>query len=582
MGEESGDESSEDSASGSIDESELWQRFVSTYTRVGVSSDDASNSSSDTELDSFAINRMASGECEDLLPSGVETGMEALKQDFEKILGRSRGGEKYVSRPVDFKKGGSRFRSWTRQIGNITKPYDKPCKSKSGPMGWRPSSCPELVVVDLDGVTCRYVQRGHGTGERKNMFYGRVVSSKPVAMDDFIYYFELGVSCNAGAPCGVSVGFSLEDRVDPKHDSSTSLGSSKLSVAYCGANGSIWARGKKIGGSHSMSFGDGDCVGCGINRVLRQVFFTKNGKLVYTTDTTWEGLRIFASAQLHNHGDVIAARFFPPGFQFDVEATVRQMIDDRETEIKSYKSKRELAPAMVREYLEFHGYEKTLDAFSSESDPTTNLADENSRALSSVFSEKYITSNKVGTSWLDNPPQFASLSKRASLRRMIMKGEPLIALETMRKWFPKCVLEFLENVGVVEQLNSQAFVELIRERKIEAAILFARTNLKKNTSANDLVALIAYEDPVASPYRHLMSEEQKELVADSVNRAIISYPRKQGFTRIKDSDEESCYQDGDGKLGDENDFRNATTALENVITQLTVTNILLGRYHTLS
>lgn len=53
-------------------------------------------------------------------------------------------------------------------------------------------------------------------------------------------------------------------------------------------------------------------------------------------------------------------------------------------------------------------------------------------------------------------------------------------------------------------------------------LLTANTETHPNTQPQDVVALIAYESPEASPLAHLLSMAQREKVADAINAAVLS------------------------------------------------------------
>jgi len=84
-------------------------------------------------------------------------------------------------------------------------------------------------------------------------------------------------------------------------------------------------------------------------------------------------------------------------------------------------------------------------------------------------------------------------------------------------------------------LQSQCFIELIKNGKIEEAVKFAQQNLskfvngkaerkltgKEESFLQEVLGLLAYEDPSNSPLGHLLQISQREIAADAVNTAIL-------------------------------------------------------------
>ncbi|GLC41896.1 hypothetical protein PLESTM_001263500 [Pleodorina starrii] len=67
--------------------------------------------------------------------------------------------------------------------------------------------------------------------------------------------------------------------------------------------------------------------------------------------------------------------------------------------------------------------------------------------------------------------------------------------------------------------------------RVQEAVLFAQRTLSQlrgpsaaslEPSLRDVVALVAYQDPQASPLAHLMGRGQRDAVADAVNAAILA------------------------------------------------------------
>jgi Ran-binding protein 9/10 len=86
-----------------------------------------------------------------------------------------------------------------------------------------------------------------------------------------LFYFEVYIA-NSGSKKIVGVGLSIKEKPLNKMP-----GWQYLSYAYHGDDGKLFCSNKR-GKTYGPTYTTGDTVGCGINRVTREIFFTKNGK----------------------------------------------------------------------------------------------------------------------------------------------------------------------------------------------------------------------------------------------------------------------------------------------------------------
>eukprot|EP00268_Persea_americana_P048587 TRINITY_DN5150_c0_g1_i5.p1 TRINITY_DN5150_c0_g1~~TRINITY_DN5150_c0_g1_i5.p1 ORF type:complete len:216 (+),score=42.10 TRINITY_DN5150_c0_g1_i5:119-766(+) len=119
------------------------------------------------------------------------------------------------------------------------------------------------------------------------------------------------------------------------------------------------------------------------------------------------------------------------------------------------------------------------------------------------------------------------MEKRKSIFHFALEGHALKAIE-LTKQLAHGLLE--ENKDLHFDLLSLHFVELVCSRKCTEALEFAQTKLtsfgkvqKYVEKLEDLMALLAYEEPEKSPMFHLLNLEYRQSVVDSLNRAILAH-----------------------------------------------------------
>lgn len=90
------------------------------------------------------------------------------------------------------------------------------------------------------------------------------------------------------------------------------------------------------------------------------------------------------------------------------------------------------------------------------------------------------------------------------------------------------------------ELLSLHFIELVRCKRCTEALEFAQKNLspfgKVQTyvkKLEDLMALLAYEEPEKSPMFHLFSLDRRQLVADDLNRAILAHMNQPRYSSLE-------------------------------------------------
>ncbi|XP_078435466.1 lisH and RanBPM domains containing protein isoform X2 [Wolffia australiana] len=121
----------------------------------------------------------------------------------------------------------------------------------------------------------------------------------------------------------------------------------------------------------------------------------------------------------------------------------------------------------------------------------------------------------------------SNMEQRKSIFHFALEGNSLKAVELTEQLVPN----FLEqNKDLHFDLLSLHFVELVRCRKYTEALEFAQKALtpfgkiqRYVGKLEDLMALLAYEEPEKSPMFHLLSPEHQQNVAEKLNQAILAH-----------------------------------------------------------
>eukprot|EP00850_Spirogloea_muscicola_P020741 SM000225S07020 [mRNA] locus=s225:120356:123276:+ [translate_table: standard] len=321
------------------------------------------------------------------------------------------------------------------------------------------------------------------------------------------------------------------------------------SFGYHGDDGQFHGRGKPEGGDVQFPFTTGDTVGAGINFVSQEIFFTKNGKLLGPTFKDVQG-GLYPTIGLHSPnerhepapalrlrsddaglcspaphrraagGMRVEVNFGQRPFLFNVEAMIQEERARRQRAIESVPLPLQVSHSLVRDYLLHHGYQETLVAFdlangTPDSEPRPSPEEQNGGLAAEANVD-------------------AALEHRRVIRQLIRAGEVDGALAKLLEWYPQLVQEEKSDVSFL--LTCQRFLEMIKKAPLDKIILYARTMLPafrgsspaRDKHLEDCLALLAYEHPEASPVGHLLSVEQREGVADTVNVAILALGGPEG------------------------------------------------------
>jgi len=127
---------------------------------------------------------------------------------------------------------------------------------------------------------------------------------------------------------------------------------------------------------------------------------------------------------------------------------------------------------------------------------------------------------------LPAPPQLSEMGNRISIRDAIQSGRIAEAISLVHELHP----ELLDDDRYLFfHLQQQQLIELIRERRIDDALRFASEQLAERGEEDPSVleelertmALLAFEEPMNSPFADLLSHSHRQKVASELNSSLL-------------------------------------------------------------
>ncbi|XP_011096432.1 ran-binding protein 9 [Sesamum indicum] len=330
---------------------------------------------------------------------------------------------------------------------------------------------------------------------------GVAQANRAAPMKRLLYYFEIHVK-NAGSKGQIAIGFTTSAfrlRRQPGWEAN--------SYGYHGDDGMLY-RGHGKGDTFGPTYTTGDTVGGGINYATQEFFFTKNGVVVGSVYKDVKG-PVIPTVAVHSQNEEVTVNFGKDPFVFDLKAYEAEQRAKQQIKIDNITIPQDASYGIVRSYLQHYGYEETLKLF--------DIAGQSTVPPISLVPE-------YGFSEEDS---MYALNQRRTLRQLIKSGKIDETFSTLRKWYPQTVEDDTSTICFL--LHCQKFIELVRDGKLEEAIMYGRSEFekfKKLSGFDDLVkdcaALLAYEQPSKSSVGYLLQESQRELVADAVNAMVLS------------------------------------------------------------
>ncbi|CAK9297045.1 unnamed protein product [Gordionus sp. m RMFG-2023] len=120
------------------------------------------------------------------------------------------------------------------------------------------------------------------------------------------------------------------------------------------------------------------------------------------------------------------------------------------------------------------------------------------------------------------------LDERVKIRKSIENGDIDSSITLINDKYPELLDD---NRYLFFQLQQQQLIELIRQKRIEDALIFAQNNLAEYGEDNSEVldqlektlALLAFDEPEKSPFGDLLSHNHKQKISSDIIAAISNY-----------------------------------------------------------
>eukprot|EP00375_Theileria_parva_P003618 XP_766303.1 hypothetical protein [Theileria parva strain Muguga] len=366
------------------------------------------------------------------------------------------------------------------------------------------------ITILKDLLTVEY------TGKSRYCDSGSVQSDTCAPTNCPLYYYEVEiVKCDSQPK--IVVGFSY--RSEPN------------SVGYKSEDG-YSMNGTSKSESYGPSYGKGDVIGCGINYLNQNYFFTKNGSFLGSAGSLFH-IDNYPTVGLNSFGESVKFNFLGP-FKFNIEDYYKKIISTERDEINSNTVSREDLNGIVHFYLLHRGYSKTLKAFKNETNADGMNLDLNEDKSENKFINQLYISNEVVNK------MESTLEKRSVLIDGILNGEIEGALEAFSRNFPKIKKSSMAYVMLV----TQNFIEMLKNgRNTKECLSWLQENIKKLADNDDFeelfkndhfkhvfqeaCGLLAYDDFENSPLKANLSKDRRLETAIVVNDTILKkYSRK--------------------------------------------------------
>lgn len=372
------------------------------------------------------------------------------------------------------------------------------------------------------GVRVHYVGGGKTDSDA-----AAIRANNPMPTQLGVYYYEVTI-VSKGRDGYIGIGFCGKD---------VSLqrlpGWEQWSWGYHGDDGHAFDC-SGTGRPYGPAFGTGDVIGCGVNLVTKQGFFTKNAVylgIAFEKLKIDNGRLLYPCVGLRTPGEIIEANFEKSPFKFDIERYVRDQQDSLiQTQLLPMSlcvmgetdNEQSLMHELVLDYLIHRGYADSAHAFATDAGMGVN-GDMDMRG-------------------------FNDARDRKSISQLILAGNIEQAISAAERFYPGC-LSGKTGERTLFNMKCRWFVEMVVAanmttksdngssedndfERVQEALIFGQhlqDSYRDNEDSSiqqqlvDMFSLLAYRDARQSPMGDLLDIKHRITLADDLNECIMQH-----------------------------------------------------------
>lgn len=343
-----------------------------------------------------------------------------------------------------------------------------------------------------------------------------IQAALPLAPTSFVAYYEVRI-LSLALESKVTIGLAKKN-----FSSNLEPGWVEGSIGYNSTDGCILLGNRSVVELNSK-FGMGDVIGCGIrwrqNSKLDEsdfpleAFFTKNGVIVY------EGIKrnfenIFPTIAMNRAKIQISFNQDECSFKKELQSMEITELSKAKISILEQEIQEKTIRSIIREYLIHEGYIETLEAFEN----TSN---------SDIGNDSFKLTEEMKI----------KLAIRNTISNLIINGKISEAISMIQELDPTFFTNHLTTEMI---LNYQLFIEYIREKRIQEALIFLQQKISKYSTntfgynnltsemsfgydinlfippIHEITGLIAYVNPEQSPLRMLLDHDRRVMISELV------------------------------------------------------------------
>ncbi|KAJ1953956.1 hypothetical protein GGI12_005898, partial [Dipsacomyces acuminosporus] len=222
--------------------------------------------------------------------------------------------------------GDQRRRRASRQTeqmaSSVAKPSSTADETQQLPTEWNVLCNSDNMTLGIDRLSVQYTGPG-----RQDTDAAQVQTNHSIPVRSGIYYFEMYVK-SRGQSGYIGIGLSVYG-----------IGAHRLpgwdegSWGYHGDDGNIFG-GEGHGHPYGPGFTTGDTVGCGIDFMLKRIFFTRNGFFLgYAFKGIDTSKDLYPCVGMRTPGEHVAANFGQKAFAYDIDHYVSEAHDNALTTV---------------------------------------------------------------------------------------------------------------------------------------------------------------------------------------------------------------------------------------------------------